>query len=158
MEETIIPTACTDRKKVPKNSNLYFGKIVLPKSNSKVSSSIQHLEKLDTFLEDEKICNQKDGWSKLDKTMKLKKLCEYAAIYSNEHDLTEQESTLLETFLIDSLEKKKLYRVKDVAYNKDSGLIKCINGLVFHKQNQRFSLKVHDTIITRKSKPPVECV
>jgi hypothetical protein len=151
---TPFPTSSLEGKKKNSktSSNLYFGKVILPKTLGKVSSA-QHLENLNNFLEDEKLSNQQDSWSKLDKTMKLKKLKEYAEIYSSENELTKDETNLLESFLKDSLEKKKLYRVKDVAYSKDTGTIKCIHGLIFHKQNQRFSLKVHDTVITRKSKP-----
>jgi len=155
----LTSSSSSSKMKKGQSANLYFGKIVLPKTKGKVSS-IQQLENLDSFLEDEKLNNQKDGWSKLDKMLKLKKLADFAKLFGVENNLTEEEIDILSDFLKESLEKKKLYRVKDLIYNKDLGAIKCIPGLVFHKQTQRFSLKVHDTVITRKSKPTVvvECV
>jgi hypothetical protein len=142
------------------NSNLYFGKTKLPKSTEYFStSSVEHMENLDIFLEDEKSNNQKDGWSKLDKCLKLKKLLEFVDLYAEENNLLEEEKISLNDFLKESLEKRKLYRVKDVNYDKQLGIIKQIHGLVFNKQKQRFSLKSHDTLITRKTKPAtLECV
>ena len=156
--DTVTTETVTTKSKKGQSTNLYFGKIVLPKTKGKVSS-IQQLENLDTFLEDEKLHNQKDGWSKLDKMLKMKKLGEFAKLFGAENALDNDEIDMLNDFLKESLEKKKLYRVKDLSYNKELGIIKCIPGLVYHKQTQRFSLKVHDTVITRKSKPVViECV
>jgi hypothetical protein len=153
-----------NKMKVKKNYSLYFGKTKLPKSNEFYSTSSQeHMENLELFLEDEKINNQKDGWSKLDKSLKLKKLMDYVILFSEENSLSDEESESLNQFLKESLEKRKLYRVKDVNYDKNTGTIKQIHGLVYYKQSKRFSLKSHDTVITRKSKPLVieatnECV
>jgi hypothetical protein len=149
-----------DKQSTKSNSNLYFGKTKLPKNSEYHStSSVEHMENLDIFLEDEKSNNQKDGWSKLDKCMKLKKLLEFVDVYADDNNLLEEEKASLNEFLREALEKRKLYRVKDVNYDKQLGIIKQIHGLMFHKQKQRFTLKSHDTLITRKTKPDtLECV
>ena len=49
--------------------------------------------------------------------------------------------TAVKQYLIDSLDKKKLQRVKDVNYNKDTGEIKDIPALYFNKPTNHFTLK-----------------
>lgn len=135
-------------------NNIYFGKMLMPTLTSQ-----QNLDKLDIFLEDEKVANQKDGWSKLDKTIKLKKLEEYTELYAESHQLNEPDKLKLLAFLREALDKKKLSKAKDVNYDKINGTIKGISNLIFHKQAQRFSLRSIDSA-TRKSKPSAiaECV
>ena len=44
-------------------------------------------------------------------------------------------------FFRDCLDKKKLQRVKDVSYNKETGEIKDIPALYFNKPTKHFTLK-----------------
>ena len=55
--------------------------------------------------------------------------------------LNENEYQLLLLFFRDCLDKKKLQRVKDVNYNKDTGEIKDIPALCFNKPSNHFTLK-----------------
>ena len=55
----------------------------------------------------------------------------------------------------DCLDKKKIYRVKDVLYDKETGLIKEIPALTFIKSTKHFTLKNLDKrVTTQKSLPP----
>lgn len=117
-------------------TSLYFGKAYLPKSNKTNS-----LDNLHIFLENEKQNNLQDNWSKLNKTVKLQKLMEYAATYVSENNLSEEISEVFCSFLKDCLEKKKLQRVKDVIYDRQTGTIMSIIGLTYYKTTKRFSLK-----------------
>lgn len=99
------------------------------------------LTNLDKFLENEKITNSNEPWSKLDKTDKLKKLVSFADNYKNYHNLSEYEHQQLISFFRDCLDKQKLHRVKDVNYNKDLGHIIDISALCFNKQTAHFTLK-----------------
>ena len=45
-------------------------------------------------------------------------------------------------FLKDALEKKKLQRIKDIIYDKQTGVIKEIPGLVFVKQKKHFTFRI----------------
>jgi hypothetical protein len=96
---------------------------------------------LDNFLENEKKNNKNEPWCKLNKTIKYKKILEFTEIYKKEKNLDENEKDLLINFLKDSLDKKKLLRVKDVVYDKDTGLIKDIPALVYTKEKKHFTLK-----------------
>lgn len=105
------------------------------------SKSSSDLDNLDKFLENEKITNSNEPWSKLDKTAKIKKLTLFADNYKISNDLTDIEYEQLIAFFRDCLDKKKLQRVKDVNYNKDSGKIKDIPGLFYNKPSNHFTLK-----------------
>lgn len=103
--------------------------------------SLTDLADLDKFLENEKINNSNEPWSKLDKTSKLKKLTYFAENYKHTNNLNEMEYEQLLLFFRDCLDKKRLQRVKDVNYNKESGEIKDIPGLCFNKISKNFTLK-----------------
>ena len=66
--------------------------------------------------------------------------------------MDENETSLLVNFLKDSLDKKKLLRVKDVIYDKDAGLIKDIPALVYTRDKKHFTLKnIDKRVSTLKS-------
>jgi hypothetical protein len=57
--------------------------------------------------------------------------------------------------LKDSLDKKKLSKVKDVVYDKDTGLIKEIPALTYTKATKHFTLKnIDKRVSTLKSLAP----
>lgn len=122
---------------------------------SKTGSS--DLNSLDKFLESEKNANSAEPWSKLDKTVKIKKLLVYAESYRQEKELDEPAFVALTNYLKDCLDRKKLVRVKDVIYDKTTGLIKDIPGLTHNKSgnSNNFTLKVIDKrVSTLKSLTP----
>jgi hypothetical protein len=105
------------------------------------TKSSSDLTNLDKFLENEKINNANEPWSKLDKTAKIKKLTTFADYYKNENNLSINEYESLIHFFRDCLDRKKLQRVKDVNYNKETGEIKDIPALHYNKQLNHFTLK-----------------
>ena len=121
-------------------------------SETKSSNDLSSLEK---FLEAEKINNSNEPWCKLNKTIKTKKLIEYVEIYSKEKKLDVEEIKLLTAFLKDSLDKKKLSRVKDVVYDKIVGIVKEIPALTYSKSTKHFTFKNMDKrVSTLKSLAP----
>jgi hypothetical protein len=109
-------------------------------ANSNISDA-DNLANLNSYLESEKITNSNEPWSKLDKTAKLKKLIAFAEIYKEEHHLSEESFESMTLFFRECLDKKKLHRVKDVVYCKETGLIKDIPALLFNRNNHHFTLK-----------------
>jgi hypothetical protein len=105
------------------------------------NKSSSDLANLDKFLENEKVTNSNEPWSKLDKTAKIKKLTLFAENYKTEHGLSDEEGHQLIAFFRDCLDKKRLQRVKDVNYNKETGEIKDIPALFFNKPSNHFTLK-----------------
>ena len=117
--------------------------------------SANDLVNLDKFLEDNKTINQNDQWSKLDKTIKTKKILAYAEKYALSKELSKEEELLLSIFLKDCLDRKRFQRVKDVEYDKVTGEITDIPALTYIKSNKHFTLKnVEKRVSTLKSLPP----
>lgn len=136
-------------KNIKYKTMLYNG---LHLSQTKSSSDMSSLEK---FLEAEKITNSNEPWCKLNKTIKTKKLLDFVESYSKEKGFDEEEINILTVFLKDSLDKKKLSRVKDVIYDKTNGLVKEIPALTYIKSNRHFTLKnIDKRVSTLKSLAP----
>jgi hypothetical protein len=145
MEETSIDE-CQELKNIKYKTMLLTG---APLQETKSSNDLSNLDK---FLESEKINNSNEPWCKLNKTIKSRKLIEFVNLYKEQQNLDEDESTVLTAFLKNSLDKKKLLRVKDVIYDKDSGTIKEIPALIYTKANKHFTLKnVDKRVSTLKS-------
>jgi hypothetical protein len=141
---------CIELKNIKYKTMLLSG---TPVKETKSSSDLTNLEK---FLEDDKINIQNEPWSKLDKTIKTKKMMSYAEEYVKKNNLTPDEDVALRNFLKDCLDRKRLQRVKDVEYDKTTGEVKDIPSLVFNKTTSHFTLKNMDKqrISTLKSLPP----
>lgn len=149
-EQPTISDECQELKNIKYKTMLLTG---APLHETKSSNDISNLDK---FLEAEKINNNSEPWCKLNKTVKVKKLIEYVESYGGENKLDVEECSMLTTFLKDSLDKKKLSRVKDVIYDKITGAVKDIPALVYNKSNKHFTLKNMDNkrVSTLKSLAP----
>ena len=135
MDKEIQQSTCNELKTLKYKSMILNG-VAWPENKSSTD-----LANLDIFLESEKITNSNEPWSKLDKTAKIKKLFVFSENYKNNNNLSEEEHQQLNSFFRDCLDKKKLKRVKDVNYNKDTGEIKDIPALYFNKPTNHFTLK-----------------
>lgn len=148
-EQNIQPEECNELKNIKYKTMLLNG---APIPETKSSNNISNLEK---FLEDEKNKNKNEPWCKLNKTIKSKKLIEYADIYKKENNMDDSELELLVSFFKDSLDRNKLQRVKDVVYDKTTGIIKSIPALHYLKPSKHFTLKNMDKrVSTLKSLAP----
>lgn len=147
-----VVETCVELKNIQYKTMLLKGS---PIAAPRVLRASDNVNNLDKFLEDEKSANVKDSWSNLDKSLKMKKLIAFAETYKVENVLTEEEYDKLLTFLKESLDRKKLQRVKDVSYDKVTGAIKSIPALTFNKPTSHFTLKnVDKRVSTLKSLPP----
>jgi len=135
MSKEIQTTDCNELKTLKYKSMILNG---VPWPESKSSSDLANLDK---FLENEKITNSNEPWSKLDKTAKIKKLTIFAENYKISNNLNINEYEQLINFFRDCLDKKKLQRIKDVNYNKETGEIKDIPSLYYNKPMNHFTLK-----------------
>ena len=113
-------------------------------------------EAVDHILEKETQTNKTESWNKLNKTMKIQKLHHYADKYAIDHKYSERELTALKTFFLESLERGKLLKTKEVIYNKEQQQIDEIPGLFYHSNNHNFTLRIIDAkrISTLKSLTP----
>jgi hypothetical protein len=101
-------------------------------------------ENLQLFLEKEKNHNNKENWSKLNRSVKNKKVSQFAEAFADANDLTGDERTRLLEILKLNLNKGKLTKNKEVIYDKTKGLIKEMPCLVFNKTTRHFTIKNMD--------------
>ena len=148
-EVNVKNETCNELKTIKYKSMMHNGAAWNePKSSTNLSN-------LDKFLENEKISNSNEPWSKLDKTAKTRKLLTFAEKYRTEQNLTDPEYSKLVAFFKDCLDKKKLQRVKDVIYDKDTGEIKEVPALHFSKPTVHFTLKnIDKRVSTTRSLAP----
>lgn len=111
---------------------------------------------IEEMLEQEKMKNKTEAWNKLDKTQKIQKLHSFAERYGKEHSLPVKETKNLKAFFLDSLDKGKLQKTKDVNYNKETREITGIPALHFNSDTKAFTLRNLDTkrVSTLKSLTP----
>lgn len=111
---------------------------------------------MDQILEREKKHNKTESWLKLDKTVKIQKLHQFAEKYGKDNALPVKEVKTLKAFFVECLEKNKLNKTRDVTYSKDSQDIQSIPALHFNALNRSFTLKNTDTkrVSTLKSLTP----
>jgi len=140
--------ATTKSTNVDYKKKMYQTRNIVMNTSSKKTISLNNLE---TMLETERNNNDNETWTKLSKTIKLKKLIVYASVYKLEHNLSDNEQEKLILFFKDCLDKKKLQRVKDVDYNRETGEIVSIPALIHNKNNHNFTLKnIYKKVITAK--------
>lgn len=124
--------------------------------NSTKINTLTKDENIDNILENETQQNKNDSWNKLNKTVKIHKLHEYAEKYSTDQKYSEDETRKLKHFFVESLERGKLLKTKEVNYNKNTQQIIDIQGLFYHTSNHKFTLKSMDNkrVSTLKSLTP----
>jgi hypothetical protein len=144
---------CNELKTIKYKSMLMNGIAWPEKKNA------SDLINLDKFLENEKITNSNEPWSKLDKTVKTKKLILFAEKYKADNALSEDEYSKMIVFFKDCLDKKRLQRVKDVVYDKETGTINDIPALHYNKPTTHFTLKnVDKRVSTTRSLAPKKAI
>lgn len=124
--------------------NIKYKSMLLNGINSEliVPNKIKNNINIDSILNEERKLNLKEPWSKLDKTIKLIKLQEYVDNYIKVNNkLSENEYNSLHNYLINSLDQKKLHKVKDVIYNINTCKIESIPNLYFNEITRKFTLK-----------------
>ena len=125
-------------------------------SEPQMSRDENNYNEIDRLLEKEKQRNKSDNWNKIDKTVKIQKLHQFAERYGKEHGYPAKDIKLLKAFFIECLEKNKLQKTKDVSYDKDKQEIDAIPALHFNQATHNFTLRIIDTkrVSTLKSLTP----
>lgn len=143
---------CIELKNLQYKSMLTGGNII----SDNTKEVINDLNILDKFLEDNKLHNKFENWSKIDNSNKQQKLFEYAELYSEKNHLTQSEKENLQQFFKLCIQNKQLSKVKEVIYDKSTKKIKDIPVLLYNKETETFSLKNNEKtrLHTLKSLPP----
>ena len=128
---------CQDLKNLQYKTMLMKGKrtMLLPNNGSDDTAGIEKL------LEREMSLNKNISWSRLDRSIKLRKLQEYAKNYAEKNNLNDKETLRLSRYLNTALERNRLHKVREVKYNKETEVIEDIPCLLFNKDSRKFTLK-----------------
>jgi len=129
---------CQELKNIQYKTMLLNG---TPNEQNKNTHININIDNLDSILDKDQERSVKEPWSKLDKTLKIKKLKEYTEKLSKEKNLSNAEKQQLNQYLLNALSRKRLQRVKDVNYDKQTGEIRSIPCLIFNKSSHNFTLK-----------------
>lgn len=123
--------------------NIKFKNMLLASTGASPVSKTVNSKKanIDLFLEKESNLNKHEPWNKLDKTDKIKQLTEFVETSAPTFSLNETEIQECKTYLIESLDKKKLQHVKDVQYDIQTGKIITIPSLHFNTTSRKFTFK-----------------
>ena len=141
---------CRELKNIAYKTMLLNGNEIVPDVNNTNNNT------LSKYLENESIANQKENWSKLDKTLKVKRICSYVEILKTSHDLNDDELIKTRSYLLKCLERKALNKAKDVNYDKEKGTIINIPNLYFDNSNRLFILKKDDKHVSTVKCLPLE--
>lgn len=129
---------CLDLKNIQYKTMLLNGKTNNLSSLPNTDASL-----IDKCLENEMNISKNVSWAKLDRGDKLKKLKEYSSKYIIKNDL-DIEIDVLYQYLVYSLDRNRLQKIKEVTYDKDTGIIESIPSLVFNSKTSKFTLKRND--------------
>lgn len=117
------------------------------------------IDKIEKLLEREKQSLGSEPWNKLDKRLKIQKLHAFAETFSKDNGLSHKEMKNLKTFFSECLSKDKLAKVKDVDYNKDTGVISSIPGLCMNAVSRAFTIRnLEKKVSTLKSLTPKKTI
>ena len=155
-QPTPTPTP-TPEKKEDETQIMYKDKNILNSQSTLTfdETNTNTMNKIDAMLETEKKNMNSEPWNKLDKRLKIQKLHAYAEKYGKENGLPMKEVKGLKTFFSSCLTKDKLAKVKDVDYNKETGIISNIGGLAFNLTTRAFTIRNLDKkVSTLKSLTP----
>ncbi len=138
----------SDKVECQELKNIKYKSMLLSGTNPVINPTVSSIC-LDKILEQESTLNKKEPWNKLDKTLKVKKINTYVDnVLIKKFTLTNDEACESKQYLIQSLDRIKLQRVKDVDYNKDTGKIKNIPYFIFNQKSRKFTLKRSDKRIS----------
>ena len=129
---------CKELKNIAYKTMLLNGQEIVPDINNTNNNTLSN------YLECESSANKKENWSKLDKTQKIKKLFAHIDILQKKFKLSDDETVKCHKYLLKCLERKALTKVKDVIYDKETGLISDIPNLYFDNTERVFILKKDD--------------
>ena len=123
--------------------NIRYKTMLQSSNNNKliVSELTKDLSNANLLLDNECNNNKKETWNKLDKSIKMDKINEYILSLTSKYKLNKLEIKNLREYLSSNLDKKNLYKNKEVTYIKESGKLENIHNLHFNNSTRKFTLR-----------------
>lgn len=119
--------------------------------SNNVSPSVVNI---DDLLDIENQQNKKETWTKLNRTLRVQLLHNYAERYGKKTNLAVKDVKQLKKYLTEILDAKKLNKTKDLSYDREKGEIVNIPNLHFHSSTRMFTLRSEPRESTLKSLGP----
>lgn len=114
---------------------------ILKNSNTEYTTHTLTEESLNDFLNKDIEQNRKNGWTKLSKTEKYKRIKDYIDNkLTLQYQLDNNDKITAHKFFNLLLERKKLSKTNDLTYNKEEHFIEQITGLIFNTTTRKFSI------------------
>jgi hypothetical protein len=107
-------------------------------SDNKHSNSYDSIQR---FLDDERSHTVGYTWNKLTKSLKHKKIQDYVGRYTKDNMLTENETVILGSYLSGKINTGQLSTSKAVSYDRTTGAIVDIPGMVFNRTTRHITIK-----------------
>lgn len=128
---------CTELK------NIKYQNMLL--SNSKISEEVvENINNIELFLSKEKNQNKNKPWNKIGKTKKIKIINNFIKTWSAKNNYEKSKTASLKMFLLNCIERKKLQKIKDVNYNKESEIIIDVPNLSYNENTKKFFIRKTD--------------
>ena len=113
-------------------------------NNNDNKNDIETIFNIEEFLEKEKNLESKLPWNKLNKMKKYEKICIYINKLSEDKDISDKNKKDILSIIKIALNKKKLQRVKEVVYNKETGIIKNIPSIEYDSKEKKLSFNLNE--------------
>lgn len=104
-------------------------------------AEFSNINTINNMLDHEKKLTENQCWGKLSKKEKYDKLLNFSEKYCEKIGCDSAIKQILNNYLKQSLERKKLNKKTDVKYNKEKGEVEEVYNLLYHKVNKKFTIK-----------------
>lgn len=134
---------------------------ILKNTNVEYTTHTLTEESLNDFLNKDIEQNRKNGWTKLSKTEKYKRIKDYIDNkLTVQYQLDNNDKITAHKFFNLLLERKKLSKTNELTYNKEEHFIEQITGLIFNPITRKFSItaetKTNKTIKKKNGNKVIE--
>lgn len=127
----------------------------LKNANNASDISTQNENDIMAFIDEKQNAKHKDIWSKLDKTAKRTKVCEYIEnVFCSEQSLNSIQVKKCNEYLLDTIDKKLLNKNKDVIYKEEN--IVSITNFSFNKLTNKALISSEKRTSTLRNLPDLK--
>ena len=109
------------------------------------TANINDINNIEDILDKDSELSKLLPWNKLEKCQKVSKLNDFVESYCATNNINKQDEIELKKYLKEKIERKKLRTIKEVDYDKTTGIIKSIPGLIYNEKSgekvNKFTLK-----------------
>ena len=120
------------------------------------TANINDINNIEDILDKDSELSKLLPWNKLEKCQKVSKLNDFVDSYCATNKIIKQDEIELKKYLKEKIERKKLRTIKEVDYDKTTGIIKSIPGLIYNEKSSekvnKFTLKNEEKQKSAKNK------